>query len=511
MPIGVRNVTTVHGNSRPIPVQMAIPPTFSPAFKIELVNDSDTYDVSDLIETGEYTDGVTDNVGIFYFKIVDPDQTLSTAINNFDNIKIYLDYGKTATTLRFNGVIEKSPREDIYFKVSGRSIAMTVMGRNIIYEASNKKRSDVLIEILEKHSPEVDISGIEEDTTLVNVNYSEIPFQNIVEELSGKHHDFYIDHNLKAHYFVKGSKLNSTEAVSANYNHISTEDYGADSEETVTQVRIYGKKADNIPIFSTSTSSTAHTNGIIKEVKINDSSAVTPEQTKERADAEYDAGVEIPNVGSVTSLLLPTLAPGEKLFMGVPLDKIDPDYYTINSFIHQFPILQTKLVIQQRELNIPKIIKSSFRDIEGVSEQDNPQNLDSSIIYDYQTEVNSDGVVVLVGDALLNSGTFENVELDIGSTGVGVLKTISGETGTWTSEEISTDTSVTFIAIRESSTDLAGTKFFVSLDRGVTFKEIGSSSGNFRFDNPQNSIILKAEIKSSNTRITKIGIYYSES
>ncbi len=504
----VRNLRGI-GNTKPIPVHHAIPPIFAPTFKIELVNNTDTYDVTDLIEVGNIKNGVTDNIGNFYFKIVDPSQELSNAIVNFDNVKVYLDYGSTATTLRFNGIIERSPREDIYFKVYGRSISMTVMGKNIIYTATNKKRSDVLIEVLENNFPEVDISGIEEDTTIVNVNYSEISFQDIMEEICGKHHDFYIDANLKAYYFEKGSKTNSTEAVTSNQNHISTDFYGADSEETITKVRVYGRRDNSIPIFSTSTSSTDHTNGIVKERKINDSSALTPSQAQERADNEYTAGIEIPHVGSVTSLLLPTLAPGEKLFMGIPLDKIDPGYYTINSFVHKFPILQTELIIQQKGLNMNNVIKSSARNIFGVSEQDNIQDLDFSIIYDYQSQIDSNQDIIAIGDQLFNSGTFENVKLEIASTGIGVLKTISGETGTWTSEEILTDSPVSIISIKENSTNIEGSKFFVSLDRGITFKEIGSTSGSSTFDNPQNSIILKVEIKSSNTRIEKIGIYYN--
>ena len=146
-----------------------------------------------------------------------------------------------------------------------------------------------------------------------------------------------------------------------------------------------------------------------------------------------------------------------------------------------------------------KVIRRSYKFQNDVTENINPREMDFSIIYDYNLEV---------GDRLFNNGTFDNIELEIGSTSVGVLKTISGETGTWTSAEILTDSPVSIIEIRENSEDLSGSKFFVSLDRGLTFKEIGSDAGDFSFTNPQNSIIIKAEIKSSNTRIKKIGILY---
>jgi hypothetical protein len=146
-----------------------------------------------------------------------------------------------------------------------------------------------------------------------------------------------------------------------------------------------------------------------------------------------------------------------------------------------------------------KVIRRSYKFQNDVTENINPNKMDFSIIYDYNLDS---------GDRLFNSGTFSNVEIEIGATGMGVLKTISGETGTWTSAEILTSSPVTAVEIRQNSTDLAGTKFFVSLDKGRTFKEIGSAAGDFTFPNAENSIIVRADIKSSNTRIKKIGILY---
>jgi len=454
--MAVRNIRPGIGSTRPIPIHSPIPPSFSPIYKIELVDsDEVAYNVTDLIETGEYSDGVTDNIGSFRFKILDPNQTYSNVINNFDNIKIYLDYGTTATTLRFKGIVEKKSREEIYFNISGRSIGMTITGKNIIYSATDKIRSDVIKEMLELNFPEIDVSNIETDSTEVTVNYSEVSFQSIIEELCGKHHDFYIDANLKAYYFTKGSIQNSTEAVVQDYNHVSTAEYGEDSEDTITKVRVYGKKIGDIALFATSSSSTTHTNGVIKEKKISDNSILTTEQATERANFEYSSRISIPSIGEVTSMLLPSLAPGEKLFMGVPVDKIDPGYYVINSFTHSFPDLETKLTIQQRRLDIPKLIKSNINSTEGVAEKDNPYDLDFSRIITFE----------------VNSGVHSNTEINEGR-----LKVKTGQsTGQWISDNYSLSSDVEKIAFKMTGENLVRqygattSNLWFSFDGGTTW------------------------------------------
>ena len=229
----------------------------------------------------------------------------------------------------------------------------------------------------------------------------------------------------------------------------------------------------------------------------------TPSQAKDLADSIAAAALVAPTLGTITSLMTPTILPGEKIKIANPTNNIPPAFYEINSFRHFFTeegSPETAFLIKKERLNISTVVKRNFSFQNDVTENINPREMDFSIIYDANSEV---------GDSLFADGTFDDTELEVGSTGVGVLKTISGETGTWISEEILTDSPVATIEIRQNSTDLAGTKFFVSLDKGITFKEIGSDAGNLTFTNPQNSIILKVEIKSSATRIQKVGILYT--
>ncbi len=507
----VRNLGSI-GKTKPIPSTHFIPPRFAPVWKIEIVTDSETIDVTELLASGEFSDGVTDKIGDFIFRLLDPSNNISNRVEEYDTVNVYLDYGTTATTLRFSGRIErKSNAEQIYIDISGRSSAMIATGVNITYSSDGPKaRSTIMTEIIDivnsqnSSSNQISTSGIETDTGTADVSYGEIPFWQVVAEIcNGGDRDAFVSPDLIFNYFERGSRENRTEAVVESINLIESFDFAKDTEEIVTKVRVYGKQDGNVPIIFSSSSDTTQTKGIVKELKTDIGTILTTDQAKDLAESTAAAQNLAPTVGTLTATMLPTLLPGEKVKMANPTNNIPPAFYEINSYRHFFTeegSPQTSLVIKKERIDMSKVIRRSYKFQNDVTENVNPRKMDFSIIYDSNSEV---------GDNFFNIGSFDNTELEVGSTGIGVLKTISGETGTWISAEVLTTSPVSIIEIRQNSTDLAGTKFFVSLDKGITFKEIGSDAGDFTFDNPQNSIILKAEIKSSNTRIQKIGILYS--
>ena len=346
----VRNINSI-GRNKPIPVIHFIPPQFSPIWKIEIITDTETIDVTELIFNGEFSDGVTDNIGDFALRLIDPSNNITNRIEDFDTVKIYLDYGQTATTLRFVGKIERrSNAENIWLDISGRSIGMIMTGTNITYSSDGQKaRSTILKEIIsgrgspgdsdyyEGKFPDISIEGIEEDLGTMDVNYSEIPFWTIVQEICENGiRDAYLNVEQVFNYFEKGTRNNTTEAVVENVNLIDTEDYAQDTEEIVTKVRVYGAASGNVPIISSSESDTTNTKGIIKEQKIENASALTPDQTKGLADAQALTYKDAPTIGSVISLLTPTILPGEKLKIANPVNNIPPAYYEISSYRHMF-------------------------------------------------------------------------------------------------------------------------------------------------------------------------------
>jgi hypothetical protein len=512
--MAVRNIGGF-GKPKPIPVIHFIPPRFSPVWKVEIATDTETIDVTEIVFSGEFSDGVTDNIGDFVFRLLDPSNNVSNRIEEFDTVNIYMDYGKTATTLRFVGKIErKSNAEQIFLDISGRSVAMITTGTNVTYSSSGlKARSEILTEIIElRFSGLIATTGIEEDLVEIEVNYSEIPFWQIVAEIcNGADRDAYVGTDLVFNYFARGSKYNRTEAVVENINLVEAFDFAKDTEEIVTKVRVYGNIDGNVPIIYSSGSNTSQTKGIVKEYKQNISGIVTPAQAKDLAISKAASNLVAPTLGTISSMMLPTLLPGEKVKIANPTNNIPPADYEINSFRHMFSedgAPTTTLVIKKERASVSRILKSNYVFQNDITDDINPLEMDYTVILDYRRQVSTTGNAV-IGEGYFAQGVFDNVETEVSSTGNGVLKTVSGETGSWTSPEIQTEGLVSKISLNHNSEYIGATKFFVSLDRGLKFVEIGSAAGNFTFDSPQNSIIIKADIKSSSTRIEKIGINYS--
>jgi len=507
----VRNIKPLNqrpgSNIRPIETLHFIPPAFSPAYKIEVVTDNEVLDLTDMIYEGEFSDGVTEAIGDFYFRIIDPNNTISLKIEEFDSINIYLDYGTNATTLRFTGKIErKSNVEQIWLDISGRSIAMITTGVNVTYKSNGEKfRSIVLSEIVDKYfGGIISTSAISEDSINIDVNYSEVPFWSIVEELcEASGYDAYIDTDLVLNYFPKNIRKNTTEAIVENVNLVATDDFAKDTQEIVTQVRVYGNSIGNIPIISSSISDTTKTKGIVKDLAINNSSIATPVQARALAISNADSKKYAPTIGTITSLLTPTILPGESIRIANPTNNISPGYYDIISYTHKFSseyAPETIFTIKKSRLNTSLMFKKIFQAQNNIYGTSNPQDMDATIIYDYN---------VNVGEQLFNYGVKDNILIELDeSTGVGVIRVETGDVGSWTSKKITLDRNLTAIYLKHTSTNIGNAKFFVSLDNGSSFSEISAVYNNIIFNGLQNTIILRVDIKSSTTAISEIGLYY---
>jgi len=506
-----RNVTNISTSRRPkpIPVIHFIPPRFALIYKIEIVTDTETIDVTESLVEGDYFDGVTDSIGGFSFRFLDPDNTLSNKVEEFDTLNIYMDYGTEAITKRFVGKIEKKSNSDqMYFDITGRSIAMITTGINVTYNSGgSKSRSTILTEIIDKYfTGTISTAGIESDTGTISVNYFEIPFWEVVEEIcnSGTR-DAYVDPDSVFNYFVRGSKENTTEAIVENINLISAENYGKDTEEMVTKVRVYGSKIKGLQLLSSSDEDTANTKGIPKNLKVNNESVTTEDQALDLAVSKFNTNREAPTIGTIVSLATPTILPGEKIKIANPTNNIPPQYYTIRSFRHVFKeddVPQTIFNIEKRKLTVSTLLKNNITFQNEVTINDNPAELDFSNIWDFST----------------NEGTFNNTERVLTKIAQGTenaeysLSTISGNTGTWTSPNlVFTPKFIEHLAIGITGENLEGTapegtKIQYSTDGGVVFKSLGTDETDI---GSNTQVQIRVFLSASATKVHALGIQYS--
>ncbi|MFW6310988.1 MAG: hypothetical protein ACOC1K_02005 [Nanoarchaeota archaeon] len=492
--MAVRNIKSV-GNIKPIPIHVWIPPKFSVVHKIEIESNGNTYDITEIILNGEYTDGITETIGSFEIKFDNSSQEYTNLINVYDKINIYLDYGNTATTKVFVGLIEKISKRNNTILLTGRSSAIRTIGKNVIYQATDKKRSDVIKEIVDNYfSGVITTNNVEEDDSLVTVNYFERPFWKIMEELcNSAGYDAYIDSDFDLHYFESNSKLNTTEAIVHEYNLIETGDFAPSIESLYNRIRVYGKKTDGVPLIVTEEdkSSQESLGGDIKELKIDDTSITTREQAIARAQYELEQSKNPITIGRVESLGLPTIKPGEKLRISDPMNCLEPGEYVVHKFKHMFSNddpFKTEVTIQKEGSSIPKIIKDRISFEKEVTENDNPNDMEQSIVIDFSSDV----------------GSHSNTEIDTESE---VLQTQSGQSsGTWISDTYTVSEGITGIEVRIKGNKLSSSNAFVSIDGGASYTNINFSGTKQTLSGQD--IKVKIELNSEDSEVNVVGIFY---
>lgn len=434
----IRALTSLGPSGRPKPIHVIdfIPPAANFIYKLEIVTDTETIDFTEKIVDGFFTEGVTSTIGDFDFKILDPSNSISDRVEEFDTVKVYLDYGSSATTLKFNGRIErKNNTEYTYLNITGRSVAMIATETNITYSSNGPMaRSEILKAVFNiKKSDEVtpkyfggliSTAGIEDDLTEVSKTYEEVPFWDFVEDLCNNgERDAYISPELVMNYFVKGSRKNSTEAIVEGINLIKPKEYAKDTEEIATKVRVYGQSTEGIPIIATSTSNTTNTKGIDKVFRMDNTNISTTSQAEEFVNYQSTNKLVAPTLGVVDSIILPTLSPGEKLRITSPVNNIPPEYYEINSYTHSWSETgspETSVVIKKQRLDLPNILKKNIKTQVDVIERVNPNDMDFSQVIKFDTdsgthvntEINEDYLKVVVGQ---NSGRWESDLFELGS------------------------------------------------------------------------------------------------
>lgn len=444
-----RNVSAIgpSGNVKPIPVYHAIPPAGAAIMKITVDTDSGEIDITDLISEGTFNVGVTSTIGDFDLGFLDPDKTNYNLISLFDDVYLYADYGSAATTKRFRFKIENKGFVDFKVTISGRGIGMILADRSIIYQTTDsggtltyKNKSDVIQEIIEANFPDItDFSNIETDTTQIQKSYFEVPFFDIIEELCGNDKYFYLDKDLAPHYFTKGSIQNSTEAI-ADVNLVAMNDNSDNAEGIYTRVRVYGKTEDGIPIIYTHNIGTTNTGGFNKDYVINNTSIVNLVQAQLLAEQKADELTNSTRIGDIVTLLLPTLVPGEGLFISLPEYDISPSFYNIREFslsldnTGDIPY-KTSFTIEKKRINNPEVIKNILKTQKEITENDNDNDMDFSKIFNFDTD----------------EGTFNNCERFEDTDGGYSLRVVDQNSiATWTSPEITVQDELSRIEIKIS-------------------------------------------------------------
>lgn len=467
-----------------------IPPTYSALYKIEITRSSGaTDDITDVIYEGEVLDGVTDTIGSFSFLIDNSSETYTGVWTGNEIIRIYINYATSATTARFRGRIEKVSYQDNKIKIIGRSESAKLLDITVTRSYSNIETSVILKALFDAYATDFTYTNINTSTTSITVNWYQKSFWECVQELChSASFDCYIDASLDCHYFESKTINNANECVVHESNLIEVGDFAYDQSLVKNKVIVYGVDIGNMPLIYTAEDETSQTRYGLKELIIKDENITTRTQAKERADYELARSKDSPLIGEVVTLGLATIQPGERIRISAPYSNLNPNYYQILSYKHEFNgFMKTILNIEKESKKIYHIIKDRISTEKKLTETPNPNEMGYSYIWDF----NSD------------SGTHSDTEITDG-----VLKTTSGNsTGTWISELVELEDQFTAIESRIRGSSLAGMKVFLSID-GRSYQQIGGLGAVSQTIVTGIDLRVKIEIYSENTQIDSFGILY---
>ena len=479
---------------RHIPIFSWIPSIYDMEFKIEIVDSSgNTYNITDEIVEGEYTDGVTETIGNFTFTIDNTDEDYTGKFSLYDEIRIYMDYATSATTKVFTGLLEKVSTKGEDIVITGRSIASRVMGVTVTYAATDYTH-EILSTILTNYVSYITKTNI--DTTeatdnSITVNWYQKPFWECVQELCNRSgYDAYIDANSDFNYFVSGTRNNNTEAVVHDHNLEEVGDFTPDLSIVKNRIIVYGAKVEGMQIIWTAEDSNSINLYDVSEEIINDSSVVTTAQAQARADYELSIRKDPPIVGEITSLGLPTILPGERIKISDPDSNIQPNYYNIQKFTHKFSSDDVPLTILtiQKEINtIPKILKKRITFETQATDMENPNEMRYSWNFDFNTD----------------SGVHTNTEITDS-----LLQLQTGQSsGNWISELNDVDANVTAFELRATGEDMSNASFAVSTDNGTNWQSISLNTAQ-NSTPPGENLKIKVTLSATTARLNSLCLLY---
>ena len=391
----------------------------------------------------------------------------------------------------FTGLIERPANSDNKMVLTGRSSATRTLGKLVTYSATAKARSEIVTDLISKYFDGIiTTTNVQLDSGIATVNYSDKPFWEVIQELcSAGNYDAYVDATFDLHYFPSGTITNQTEAVVDGYNLISTGDFSPDMQSIINRVKVHGQEVNRIQILATAEDTLSQSLYDVKESKIDDTSIDSETEAQARADYELSKNLTPPTVGSVTSLLLPTLVPGERVRISDPLNGLAPsdEGYTIQKFTHKFSNddpPQTELTVQKERSSIPQILKKRIKFEYTSTSSLNPNEMDYSKVFTFDTD----------------SGTHSTTQIVSG-----VLKPTS-TSGNWISEDITLSISATHFEARLDATGVTNISVFVSTNGGATYSYLAP---NVQTTLTAGSVIrVKVAFDASTPEINTLGIYY---
>lgn len=412
-------------------------------------------------------------IGSFTCKLSNAGGQLSDTYAGGQTVKFIAD-NSTKTRMQFWGRIDY-PRDILekdgqYLELIGRHRAWFLSERKVCHTATDTDCVDILKSICDKEAPELDQTALPASTGVnTDVEWDYKPFPEAVAELMSKSgYDCRVDNDLKIRLFEANSILNENEAISENDNFRSTEELGNDTYYERTRVTVAGEDDNGIPIIYTAISGVDDSNysreseESIREIYQKEPAANTMDKVKKLAQALLAQYTNRPKQGKFKTLGLETLEPGENLWVAVPRQKIYGQYKALQvtqTFGMKDGGWRTETVLENELVDNERIIQNILSKTGSLSVATNPNKLKYSFNVPFD-------------DATYDSSKTHVSESD----GKLVLVDEIYPSGEWISTTHTAPVNVSQVELRVKGKDLGASKFYYSLNNGVSWTAITKST-----------------------------------
>ncbi len=465
----------------------------------DLVSDITVDGTSVLTEylTASFTRAVAPEIGDFKINLINADGKFSNLYSGGETVKLFVDFSD-GSSQRFEGTIDNIKNKRVGFEtleISGGHISSELLDLTVTKEFNGEKSCDeILIEIIGDKLTGYTTTNIQASTVSPNIKWSNVPFWTAVDQLCQlavadndkttdlNRFDCYVDDSKGFHFFPENSIENNNEAIVWNDTLINLGGFGDKIFITKNKAIVYGE-TDGLPIVRTDNDTSAQTSFNLKEEVIINTDIVSGTQAEEIANAIISNQSQPKKEGGALAFLLPSLSPGEKIWITDPTMKIHQQI-KINKFTHKYPEEQTKVIMTNEE-NLPRALRElSLGDLAN-----------AEIINPYE----------MINSINLTFDDFNDLSAWDSNIGIvdGKIKLLSGTVGDFTTKPFSQEANITQVQILLNAEQNSATTYKISTDGGTTLRTITLGLNTVTAGN---NIVLKVFINSSSAEIDSIAL-----
>lgn len=362
----------------------------TPGWKIK-INETE-YQQS--LRDGNFTK-ILNGVGKCKLKLFNRAERYSDTFSYGDTIKLFLDF-EDMSTLVWQGEIEsiKIDTQQTAVIIDGIFVTRKFLDVTVTESYENKDPSNILKDLIDGsplgqanrgdgYAPEFSYNNVQLTDERVDIKWSNKPLFDCIKDLANLvDYNFYISvsttnsQHKDIHFFPSGDEVNQNEAGVSFDNLKRIDGLGDYTGDIKNKITVHGETPGGLPIIATANDNNSQSEYGVREKVIKNQDISTYNQAKQKAKAELALNKSKAQKGKITTYFLPTLNPGQMLWVSDPPRGIH-DKYQVNKVIHNISRRRTITEISEVK-GIPELFQESREKEMHLEKITNPHRLENS-------------------------------------------------------------------------------------------------------------------------------------